>query len=102
MSNGDRRRTSEQRPSPEALLEAARREESQTGRVKIFVGAAPRVGKTYAMLENARAKLKAGVDVVVGAVENHRRQGTHALLDGLETVPRRRVEHRHQVIEQID
>jgi two-component system sensor histidine kinase KdpD len=67
-------RSSEQRPSPEALLEAARREESQNGRLKIFVGAAPGVGKTYAMLENARAKLKAGIDVVVGAVETHGRQ----------------------------
>src|ERR1700704_3071887 len=102
MSNGDKRRTSEQRPSPEALLEAARREESQTGRLKIFVGAAPGVGKTYAMLENARAKLKAGVDVVVGAVETHGRQETQALLDGLETVPRRRFEYRDQVIEEMD
>src|SRR6267143_140286 len=102
MSNGDKRRTSEQRPSPEALLEAARWEESQTGRFKIFVGAAPGVGKTYAMLENARAKLKAGVDVVVGAVETHGQQETQALLDGLETVPRRRFEYRDQLIEEMD
>src|SRR3981081_2405631 len=102
MSNGDRRRTSEQRPSPEALLEAARRDESQAGRLRIFVGAAPGVGKTYAMLENARAKLKAGVDVVVGAVETHGRLETQALLDGLETVPRRRFEYRDQLIEEMD
>src|SRR3982074_1228319 len=102
MSKGDRRRTSEQRPSPEALLEAARRDESQAGRLRIFVGASPGVGKTYAMLENARAKLKAGVDVVVGAVETHGRQETQALLDGLETVPRRRFEYRDQVIEEMD
>src|SRR4030088_2839736 len=102
MSNGDRRRTSEQRPSPEALLEAARREKSQAGRLKIFVGAAPGVGKTYAMLENARAKLKAGVDVVVGAVETHGRLETQALLDGLETIPRRRFEYRDQSIEEMD
>src|SRR5450755_2210897 len=95
-------RTSEQRPSPEALLEAARREESQTGRLKIFVGAAPGVGKTYAMLENARAKLKAGVDVVVGAVETHGRLETQVLLDGLEIVPRRRIEYRDQLIEEMD
>jgi two-component system sensor histidine kinase KdpD len=95
-------RSSDQRPSPEALLEAARREESQNGRLKIFVGAAPGVGKTYAMLENARAKLKAGVDVVVGAVETHGRQETQALLDGLEIVPRRRFEYRDQVIEEMD
>src|SRR4030081_876036 len=102
MSNGCRRRTSEQRPSPEALLEAARREESQAGRLKIFVGAAPGVGKTYAMLENARAKLKAGVDVVVGAVETHGRLETQALLDGLETIPRKRFEYRDQLIEEMD
>src|ERR1700716_2804069 len=102
MSNGDRRRTSEQRPSPEALLEAARRDESQAGRLRIFVGAAPGVGKTYAMLENARAKLKAGVDVVVGAVETHGRLETQALLDGLETIPRRRFEYRDQSIEEMD
>jgi two-component system sensor histidine kinase KdpD len=95
-------RNSEQRPSPEALLEAARREESPNGRLKIFVGAAPGVGKTYAMLENARAKLKAGIDVVVGAVETHGRQETQALLDGLEIVPRRRFEYRDQVIEEMD
>src|SRR3982074_3302785 len=102
MSKGDRRRTSEQRPSPEALLEAARRDESQAGRLRIFVGASPGVGKTYAMLENARAKLKAGVDVVVGAVETHGRQETQALLDGLETIPRRRFEYRDQSIDEMD
>src|SRR3979409_212243 len=98
----DQQRELEQRPSPEALLEAARREESQAGRFKIFVGAAPGVGKTYAMLENARAKLKAGVDVVVGAVETHGRLETEALLDGLEIVPRRRFEYRDQLIEEMD
>src|SRR3981189_1566192 len=56
----------QQRPSPEALLEAARREDSRVGRLKIFVGAAPGVGKTYEMLQSAHAKRKAGVDVVVG------------------------------------
>ncbi len=65
-------RDPEKRPSPDALLEAARRESDQAGRLKIFVGAAPGVGKTYEMLQSARAKLKAGVDVVVGVVENSR------------------------------
>jgi hypothetical protein len=51
----DHRRESDQRPSPEALLEAARREERRSGRLKIFVGAAPGVGKTYEMLQQARA-----------------------------------------------
>jgi two-component system sensor histidine kinase KdpD len=95
-------RIPERRPSPEALLEAARREGSQAGRLKIFVGAAPGVGKTYAMLENARAKLKAGVNVVVGAVETHGRLETQALLDGLEIVPRKRLQYKDQILEEMD
>ena len=73
----------EKRPSPDALLEAARREHDQAGRLKIFVGAAPGVGKTYEMLQSARAKLKAGVDVVVGVVETHGRAETGAAPDPL-------------------
>ena len=81
----DQRSDSEQRPSPEALLAEARREEKgRVGRLKIFVGAAPGVGKTYEMLQAARAKLKEGVDVVVGVVETHGRKETEALLEGLE------------------
>jgi two-component system sensor histidine kinase KdpD len=95
-------RDSEQRPSPEALLEAARREDSPAGRLKIFVGAAPGVGKTYAMLENAHAKLKAGVDVVAGVVETHGRSETQALLDGIEVVPRRRLRYKDQALEEMD
>ena len=52
----DQRRDLEHRPSPEALLEAARQEESNFGKLRIFVGAAPGVGKTYEMLQHARAK----------------------------------------------
>src|ERR1035437_3679942 len=95
-------RDPEKRPSPDALLETARRENDQAGRLKIFVGAAPGVGKTYEMLQSAHAKVKAGVDVVVGAVETHGRLETQALLDGLETVPRRRFEYRDQSIEEMD
>src|SRR3979409_849097 len=95
-------RSFEQRPSPEALLEAARREESQNGRLKIFVGAAPGVGKTYAMLENARAKMKSGVDVVVGVVETHGRLEHQARLDGLEVMPRRPLEYKGQILEEMD
>ena len=80
----DQRRDPEQRPSPDALLEAARREDEPAGRLKIFVGAAPGVGKTYEMLQSAHAKRKAGVDVVVGVVETHGRAETEALLQGLE------------------
>ena len=91
-----------QRPSPEALLEAARREDSRAGRLKIFVGAAPGVGKTYEMLQSAHAKLKAGFDVVVGVVETHGRVETEALLAGLEVLPRKRIEYKDQAIEELD
>src|SRR5512132_2836736 len=96
------RRDPEQRPSPEALLEAARREESHAGRLKIFVGAAPGVGKTYEMLQQARARQRDGYDIVVGVVETHGRKETQALLEGLEVVPRRRLEYRGQSLEELD
>ena len=92
----------DQRPSPEALLEAARREESRLGKLKIFVGAAPGVGKTYTMLETARARRKDGYDIVVGIVETHGRKETEALLEGLEVIPRRRIEYRNQWLEEMD
>jgi two-component system sensor histidine kinase KdpD len=95
-------RDSEKRPSPDALLEAARRDNAQVGRLKIFVGAAPGVGKTYEMLQSAHAKLKAGVDVVVGLVETHGRAETEALLRGLEIIPRKRIDYRGQFIEEMD
>jgi two-component system sensor histidine kinase KdpD len=98
----DPRSRSDQRPSPEALLEAARREERRGGRLKIFVGAAPGVGKTYEMLQQARAHKQDGYDIVVGVAETHGRKETQALLDGLEVVPRRRLEYRGQWLEEMD
>ena len=98
----DPRSRSDQRPSPEALLEAARREESHAGRLKIFVGAAPGVGKTYEMLQQARARKRDGYDIVVGVVETHGRKETQALLEGLEIVPRKRLEYRGQWLEEMD
>src|SRR5499426_1420288 len=98
----DQRRDSDQRPSPEALLEAARREERQSGQLKIFVGAAPGVGKTYEMLQQARARKLDGYDIVVGVVETHGRKETQALLEGLEIVPRRRLEYKGQWLEEMD
>jgi len=98
----DQRRESEHRPSPEALLEAARREESRVGKLRIFVGAAPGVGKTYEMLQQAHARKKDGYDVVVGVVETHGRRETEALLEGLEVVPRRRIEYKGQWFEEMD
>src|SRR5579872_942566 len=96
------RRDLEKRPSPDALLEAARRETDRSGRLKIFLGAAPGVGKTYEMLQSAHARLKAGADIVVGFVETHGRAETEALLRGLEVVPRKRIEYRDQVLEEMD
>src|SRR6201994_1591942 len=98
----NQRRDPEQRPSPEALLEAARREDSPLGKLKIFVGAAPGVGKTYEMLQSAHAKLKAGTDVVVGFIETHGRAETEALLRGLEVIPRKRIEYKDQILEEMD
>src|SRR4051794_24772116 len=96
------RRDPDQRPSPDALLETARREHSGAGRLKIFLGAAPGVGKTYEMLQSAHARLQAGVDVVVGVVETHGRAEIEALLDGLEVVPRKRLDYKDQVLEEMD
>jgi two-component system sensor histidine kinase KdpD len=95
-------RDPEQRPSPDALLQAARRENDGVGRLKIFVGAAPGVGKTYEMLQSAHARKKAGADVVVGAVETHGRAETEALLQGLEVLPRKRIGYRDQTLEEMD
>ncbi|HVX99020.1 MAG TPA: sensor histidine kinase KdpD [Pseudorhodoplanes sp.] len=98
----EQRRDPHQRPSPEALLETARREEGRAGRLKIFVGAAPGVGKTYKMLLEARARRKDGYDIVVGVVETHGRRETEALLEGLDVVPRRRVEYKGQWLDEMD
>src|SRR3979490_1337017 len=98
----DQRRNPQQRPSPEALLEVARREEGRVGKLRIFVGAAPGVGKTYEMLQQARARKKDGYDIVVGVVETHGRKETEVLLEGLEVVPRRRVEYKGQWLEEMD
>lgn len=90
----------ENRPSPDALLEEANRE--TRGRLKIFLGAAPGVGKTYAMLEAARDRRKDGADVVIGVVETHGRAETQALVRGFEVVPRRAVDHRGRALDEMD
>src|SRR5215470_12827354 len=92
----------DRRPSPEALLEAARRAEGGVGKLRIFVGAAPGVGKTYEMLQQAHARKKDGYDVVIGVVETHGRRETEALVAGLEAVPRLRIEYKGQWLEEMD
>src|ERR1700733_1596163 len=98
----DHGRVSDQRPSPEALLEAARREDGRDGKLRIFVGAAPGVGKTYEMLQQAHARKKDGYDVVIGVVETHGRRDTEALVAGLEVIPRRRIDYKGQSLEEMD
>lgn len=85
----------------DALLEGLQRER-QRAALKVFLGAAPGVGKTFAMLSAARDLKRRGVDVVVGVVETHGRAETAALLDGLELLPRRRVEYRERQLEELD
>jgi two-component system, OmpR family, sensor histidine kinase KdpD len=88
------------RPSPDALLAAANTE--KRGRLKVFLGAAPGVGKTYAMLEDARRRKADGEDVAIGIVETHGRRETEALIEGLEIIARRPVEYRGQMLEEFD
>lgn len=92
--------TGERRPSPKALLELAAKE--SRGKLKVFLGAAPGVGKTYAMLALARTQKAEGVDVVVGVVETHGRVETAALLDGLEVLPRKTVSYRRRTLMEFD
>lgn len=88
------------RPRPEAFLEAAKRE--GWGKLKIFLGAYPGVGKTYAMLEAAQVRRKEGVDLVVGVVETHGRAETEVLLQGLEVLPRRQLSYRGKIFGEMD
>lgn len=90
----------EGRPSPEALLRQAAREER--GRLKIFLGAAPGVGKTYEMLLEGAEKLRGGADVVVGVVETHGRAETEALVAPFEVIPRRAIAYRGQTLTEMD
>jgi two-component system sensor histidine kinase KdpD len=92
----------ENRPSPDALLELARKEQPGRGRLKIFLGAAPGVGKTYEMLLSGQAKVREGIDVVVGVVETHGRSETGALLRGFEIVPRKSQPYRDRAMEEMD
>jgi two-component system, OmpR family, sensor histidine kinase KdpD len=96
---GDSANTS-RRPSPDALLREAKK--SLSGRLKIFLGAAPGVGKTYEMLSAAASRQRENVDVVIGVVETHGRAETEALTDGLEAVPRRTIPYRDRSLTEMD
>jgi two-component system, OmpR family, sensor histidine kinase KdpD len=87
---------SDQRPNPDALLARVQAEEAKQarGKLKIFFGAAPGVGKTYSMLEAARKAGKEGADVVVGYIEPHCRPDTQALILGLDVLPRLEIDYR--------
>src|SRR5262245_57258035 len=92
--------TAVSRPRPEDFLELVQR--ARRGRLKLYIGFAAGVGKTYQMLEEAHALARRGVDVVIGFVETHGRAETAALIEGLEVVPRRRVEYRGVEVEEMD
>jgi two-component system sensor histidine kinase KdpD len=89
-----------ERLKPEDFLRLI--EKSRLGKLKIYLGHAAGVGKTYAMLEEAHRLKKAGVDVVIGWAESHGRKETEALLEGLEIIPRKKVEHNGRVVEILD
>ncbi|MBF0272126.1 MAG: DUF4118 domain-containing protein [Magnetococcales bacterium] len=92
------------RPNPDAILAQLNAEEKrgQRGKLKIFFGACPGVGKTYAMLTAARVLRAQGVDVVAGVVETHGRNETAELLQWLECLPRRRIEYKGHLLEEFD
>src|SRR5438046_8813501 len=88
------------RKRPEDFLELVER--AKRGRLKVFIGSAAGVGKTYQMLEEAHLLKKRGVDVVLAFIEPHDRLDTAALIEGLEVVPRRRVDYRGVSVEEMD
>jgi two-component system sensor histidine kinase KdpD len=92
------------RPNPDELLAAIKSAETKQkkGKLRLFFGMAAGAGKTYEMLKAAHEQLKAGVDVVVGFVETHGRAETAALLEGLPILPRKKIEYRGTVLEEMD
>jgi len=90
----------ERRPDPDALLALTGKEGK--GKLRVFLGAAPGVGKTYAMLARARAALAEGQNIVIGLIETHGRKETEALAEGLEILPRRKIAYRGRIIEEFD
>ncbi len=95
---------SEQRPNPEKLLIRAQEEEreQQRGKLKIYLGAAPGVGKTYTMLQDALNKRAQGLDVVIGVAESHGRSEINAMLKDFEIIPRQAVHYRDKTLSEFD
>lgn len=92
--------TTEERKRPEDFLELVER--AKRGRLKVYIGSAAGVGKTYQMLEEAHALQKRGVDVALAFIEPHGRLDTTSLIEGLEVISRRRVEYRGVAVEEMD
>ncbi len=92
----------EHRPDPDELLKNIQSEEPSRGKLKIFLGYAAGVGKTYAMLEAAHQRKIQGIDVVVGYVETHKRAETDELVEGLDVLPRKQVEYRGVLLPEMD
>ncbi|MFB3925874.1 MAG: DUF4118 domain-containing protein [Syntrophales bacterium] len=90
------------RPDADALLKEVEREEGKRGKLKIFLGYSPGVGKTYTMLNEAHVLKRRGIDVVVGYVETHGRQETENLLKELEIIPRRVQEYKGLILQEMD
>lgn len=92
------------RPDPDSLLAAIQKDEARQhrGKLKIFFGMAAGVGKTYTMLQAAHERKAEGVDVVVGYIETHKRAETEGLIEGLEVIPRQKVEYRGTFLEEMD
>jgi two-component system sensor histidine kinase KdpD len=92
----------EHRPDPDALLRQIQSEEPSRGKLKIFLGYAAGVGKTFAMLEAAHQRKQQGIDVVVGYVETHKRVETEEMIEGLEVLPRKQVEYHGVTLTELD
>jgi two-component system sensor histidine kinase KdpD len=92
--------STDERPDPEIFLREAAQE--GRGRLKVFLGAAPGVGKTYEMLTEGMARRREGVDVVIGVVETHGRAETEALTRGLEMVPRQEIDYHGRILGEMD
>jgi two-component system sensor histidine kinase KdpD len=94
----------DERPDPDVLLRRLQREDQAAtrGRLRLYLGAAPGVGKTYAMLQEGHRRHQRGTDVVVGFVETYTRPLTMEAAEGLEVIPRRKVEYQGVTLEEMD